>query len=147
MGTIKSVPIQPNELTTPCQCYRDTLLEIFSRKPRPFTTKMKATEWRQLRLYTGPVDLVNQITSERYANFFTFFVASKILSCTRFHVQYGQYAKELLRNFVQNGSILYGPTFISYNIHNLIHIADDCNRLGALDSFSAYVFENHLCVI
>lgn len=53
----------------------------------------------------------------------------------------------MLRNSVQNGSILYGPTFISYNIQNLIHIADDCDRLGALDSFSAYVFENHLGVI
>ncbi|KAI9552634.1 hypothetical protein GHT06_020505 [Daphnia sinensis] len=67
----------------------------FPRKPRPFTTKMKATEWRQLRLYTGPVVLLNRIAPERYGHFLTFYVASKILTCSRFHVQYGQYAKEL----------------------------------------------------
>lgn len=33
---------------------------------------------------------------------------------------------------------------MSNNVHNLQHIADECRRLGPLDSFSCFLFENHL---
>lgn len=31
-----------------------------------------------------------------------------------------------------------------YNVHNLLHLADDVKLLGCLDDFSAFVFENKL---
>ncbi len=118
-----------------------------ARKTRPFTAKMKCTEWRQIRLYTGPVVLINHLSPDRYAHFLTFHVATKILSSPRFYRKYINYAKELLLTFVRNGVILYGNTFCVYNIHNLIHIANDCENFGPMQSFSAYPFENHLGVI
>ena len=49
-----------------------------------------------------------------------------------------------LQKFVQDSIQLFGPEFVTYNIHNLIHIADDHLRFGSLEEFSAFVFENFL---
>jgi len=58
-----------------------------------------------------------------------------------------KYARDLLVYFVQNMSILYGPENVTYNMHNLIHLAADAKRLGPLDSFSAFPFENYLFIL
>ena len=42
---------------------------------------------------------------------------------------------------------LYGCEFISYNVHCLIHLADDAIRFGHLDRISAFPFENMLGII
>ncbi len=39
---------------------------------------------------------------------------------------------------------IYGKEFLSYNVHNLIHLPDDVRYFGNLDSFSAFAFENYL---
>jgi len=31
-----------------------------------------------------------------------------------------------------------------YTVHNLIYLSDDAKQFGPLDSFSAFLFENHL---
>lgn len=31
-----------------------------------------------------------------------------------------------------------------YNIHNLVHLADDAQHFGSLDNFSAFPIENYL---
>ena len=49
--------------------------------------------------------------------------------------------------FVLNSSILYGNAFVTFNIHNLIHVSDDVMRFGPIYSFSAYPFENFLGII
>lgn len=55
-----------------------------------------------------------------------------------------QYAEELLIYFVKNFSELYGMQYMSYNVHNLIHLAKDVAHFSPLDSFSAFKFENFL---
>ena len=72
----------------------------------------------------------------------TLHVAVKILSSERFCIQFNAYAKSLLQVFAENASRLYGKTFITYNIHNLVHLAEDVMMFGPLYSFSAYLFEN-----
>ena len=47
-------------------------------------------------------------------------------------------------NFVETSRTLYGDFFVSYNVHSLIHLADDCVEFGTVDSFSCFIFENHL---
>ena len=59
-------------------------------------------------------------------------------------VKYAQYAEVLLKTFVKDVIKLYGPKFISYNIHNLIHLPDDVMNYGYLDNFSSFPFENKL---
>lgn len=52
------------------------------------------------------------------------------------------YAEELLRYFVVQFTQLYGNEYVYYNIHSMIHLADNCRKYGKLDAFSAFPFEN-----
>ena len=119
----------------------------FARRSRPFSHNLKSTEWSQALKYTCPVIFRNRLSQERYEHMLTLHVAVKILSSERFCIQFNAYAKSLLQVFVENASRLYGKTFITYNIHNLVHLAEDVMMFGPLYSFSAYVFENKLGTI
>lgn len=46
--------------------------------------------------------------------------------------------------FVTHFEQLYGPQFLSYNAHSLIHLADDAKKHDVLDNFSAFKYANHL---
>jgi hypothetical protein len=51
------------------------------------------------------------------------------------------YARELLFYFVKTSELIYGETFVSYNVHSLIHIADDVENFGkSLNDISALLF-------
>jgi len=39
------------------------------------------------------------------------------------------------------------PENVTYNMHNLIYLAVDAKRLGPLDSFSAFLFENYRFIL
>ena len=60
-------------------------------------------------------------------------------------LNYLNYVEELLIWFSREAKALYGIIFLSYNIHNLIHLASDVryNRCF-LDGTSAFLFENYL---
>jgi len=47
---------------------------------------------------------------------------------------------------VEQTEIIYGASFLSYNVHALLHLVDDIAKLGPLDSFSAFLFENNMRV-
>jgi len=57
---------------------------------------------------------------------------------------YIDYAEALLEHFVESFAKLYGAKNISHNVHNLLHLCSDVKKYGALDSFSAFRFENYL---
>ncbi len=59
-------------------------------------------------------------------------------------LEFNDYAKELLILFVSQCKDYYGVKFVSYNVHNFVHLADDVLNFGPLDAFSAFPFENHL---
>ena len=61
-----------------------------------------------------------------------------------FWKDYCDYAKELLLLFVRQVGQLYGENQYVYNIHGLVHLADDVAQFGYLDNFSACVFESFL---
>ena len=42
---------------------------------------------------------------------------------------------------------MYDDKFVSFNVHFLIHLAQDVKNHGYLDEFSAFCFENKLQVI
>lgn len=50
-------------------------------------------------------------------------------------------AEQMLTEFVRSYSGIYGSGTITYNIHNLLR---DVREFGALDSFSAFLFESKL---
>jgi len=58
--------------------------------------------------------------------------------------EYIDYAEQLLVSFVKHYAELYGSNMVVYNVHNVIHLADDARKYGVLDNVSAFCFENFL---
>jgi len=59
---------------------------------------------------------------------------------------YLNFANLALQKFVNRWENLYGSIFNSYNVHGLLHLTDDVRRLGPLDSFSAFPYENNIMI-
>ncbi|XP_073729979.1 uncharacterized protein [Misgurnus anguillicaudatus] len=118
----------------------------FARKPRSLKEidRWKATEFRQFLLYTGPVMMKDILRTEVYNNFMLLFVGIFILSNNSLIEDYCDYANDILALFVTHFGQLYGPQFLSYNAHCLVHLADDAKQHGVLENFSAFKYENHL---
>lgn len=130
------------------------LPEEFVRKPRAlkYLLRWKATEFRSFLLYIGPVATRGVLDREKYNNFMTLNVAISILlnpnSCGDLDLR--NYARQLLRHFVQSFIEIYDNSFITHNFHGLIHLVDDADYFSSkvneftLDKISAFPFENYL---
>lgn len=118
----------------------------FARLPRSLNEldKWKATEFRLFLLYIGPVVLKSRISDEYYTHFLTFSIAIRILCDPKLCIKMNNYAHNLLVYFVDNYKYLYGREYMSYNVHNLLHLANDVKTFGFLDKFSCFQFENYL---
>ena len=123
----------------------------FARKPRSlnFIKLFKATEFRQLLLYTGVIILKDFVDSNVYANFLTLHVAATILNNPLLFEQkdYVDYAEKLLIKFVEDFEILYGAEYVTHNVHNLLHLTNDARKYGVLEEFSAFRFESFIACI
>lgn len=121
----------------------------FKRRPRSLENfeKFKATEFRLFLLYIGPIVLKKQLPAVYYDHFLKFHVAVRILSDPVDCIKNNNLAKELLIDFVKDFYFLYGEHTITFNVHNLIHVADDVLKFGHFDSYSAFKFENHMQVL
>lgn len=107
--------------------------------------RWKASEFRQFLLYTGPVLLKDFLHAAVYQHFLLLFVGVFILSNKALLEEYANdYANDALVLFVQHFGKLYGDMYLSYNVHNLVHLAQDVKVHGNLDSFSAFKFENFM---
>ena len=117
----------------------------FARQPRTVKElpRWKATELRQFLHYLGVVIFKDILTPAFYEHFLCFHVAIKILSCRPWCFDDNDHANDLLVFFVRQSEALYSELFVTYNVHGLMHLAQDCLRFGPIDSYSAYRFENH----
>jgi len=132
-----------------CLCGFSEFMPVeFARKPRALIhwQRWKATEFRQFLLYTGPVALLGKLSDAVYKNFMLLSVGMFLLLHKTFaaNTEYVNYADELLHLFVQHFAELYGSNMLVYNVHNVVHLADDARKYGALDAVSAFAFENFL---
>ena len=84
------------------------------------------------------------LKQELYDHFLTLSVAMCIFICPTLAQMHRTYAKELLEYYVKYAHFLYSQEMIVYNIHRLLHLADDVKCFGALDNCSAFPFENYL---
>lgn len=120
----------------------------FVRRPRSLREiKMwKATELRQFILYTGPVVLKGILREDMYINFITLHIAITILASPTLLNDHNNimWAQILLEYFLKCFRQIYGATFMSHNLHNLLHICSDVRKYGPLDEFSAFRFENYM---
>ena len=119
-----------------------------ARKPRAVAEldRWKATEFRQFLLYTGMVVLPGIVNNEVFNHFMKLSVAITLLCSSRYCEDpvANDYAQKLLVSFVELAKLLYGPGFMVYNVHCLVHLAADAKQFGSLDGISAFPFENHL---
>lgn len=136
-----------NDITNLLFKLRKYILCEFSRKTRCIVEckRYKATEFRLFLLYTGPI-VLRQVPPKVYNNFITLSLASTILISNHYskYEHFISYAHELMKHFLTNCIQIYGPDFISYNIHSFLHLSDCVRLFGSLDNFSAFPFENFM---
>jgi len=125
---------------------KSSICREFQRKPRTLleVDRWKAVEFRLFLLYTGPIALRDVLPSNLYHHFMLLHVSISILTIPELHRQHCDYAEQLLQEFVADMCKLYGQGSLVYNVHNLLHIADDARSMGVLDAFSSFPFENLL---
>lgn len=125
------------------------ITQEFARKPRSILDikYWKASELRQFLLYTGPIVMKDILDVDYYDHFLSLSIAIRILSNEEFHIMVGDNAHCLLEWFVTKFSELYGEKYVSYNVHNLIHLRNDVKEFGSLDTFSSFRFENYMQTI
>lgn len=101
----------------------------------------KASEWRTW-LFVLPV-VLKDILSKKYLKHFSF-LSRAIFLCSKdkFTVQELAEAHELIQKFLENGQILYGDSFYSYNVHQLNHLIETVKNWGPLWGSSAFQFES-----
>lgn len=104
----------------------------------------KATEGRQFILYTGPIILQGIMEEQSYMHFLFLHAAIRALCCPSISQTLLLFAKLALDTFVQKCPQFYKHTFLSYNVHALLHLPKDVEWLGHLDSFSAFPYENNI---
>ncbi|KAG1713953.1 hypothetical protein GQR58_002021 [Nymphon striatum] len=135
-----------DQLSTALVQLRSHIPSEFARKPRSVreVDRWKATEFRQFLLYTGPVVLSSIVDEPVYQNFMLLSAGISILICPSLSVIYADYAMSLLKDFVMHYGQIYGKDLIVYNVHGIIHLAEDVKRHGHLDKYSSFPYENHL---
>ena len=136
-----------NNISTALISLRCAIPKEFARKPRSLKEldRWKATELRQILLYTGPL-VLQVLPCDLYNHFMVLHCAISYLCMPDINncILYRQYAHELLKNFVKNFPLLYGEEHVTYNIHGLLHIVDDVEVFGPLDNYSSFRFENYM---
>ncbi|KAB0805115.1 hypothetical protein PPYR_02085 [Photinus pyralis] len=132
-------------------CNNFIVCEFSNRKARSLQhcARFKAVEFRLLLLYTGPVVFKKFLKPDYYYNFLNLYIAMRILNSEDYGTSTDMlvYAKALLDAFVKDSGRIYGPDFISFNVHNLLHLVDDAERFGPVHNFSAFDFENYMQIL
>lgn len=136
-----------NQISDRFASFKTFMPRDFQRKPRSLNEvdNFKATEFRTIMLYTGPVALKNILPTEYYNHFLYFHCAMFILlSANADDPEWNALAKRLLVSFVSQSKVVYDVNFMVYNVHGLLHINEDAINFGRLDNISAFDFENFM---
>lgn len=118
----------------------------FSRRIRPITdfTLFKATEFRTLLMYTGMVAFSKTLPQNAFDIFLLLSCGIRLLNDkTQFKLN-NVTAKNMLHSFVVQFGNYFGNHLISYNVHNVVHLADETIVQNApLDEFACWIFESY----
>lgn len=92
----------------------------FARKPRSlaFVKLWKATEFRNLLLYTGPIAFKFFLQKDLYDYFIVLHVTIRIL-CSSSLRDFIDYAHDLFQYFILSFKLLYGTHNVPHNIYDL----------------------------
>lgn len=106
--------------------------------------RWKAVEYRNFLLYCSPFLLKDHLEVDKHKHFLNLHVAIFILTSKFLSEKYLHIAKNALNNFVNESPRIYDKYFVVYNVHSLIHLCDDVEKFGQLESFSCFEYENLL---
>ena len=117
----------------------------FQRKIRFFLNLcyFKASEFRTVVLYTGPVFLRKVLSPDYYKHFLLLHFAIFVFVSPDYVHLYDA-AKECIERFLLQLHSLFTSSAYTYNAHCLLHLYDFVKLYGPLDTFSAFPFENYL---
>lgn len=90
----------------------------------------------QTVLYTEPV-ASSKLPSE-HENCFLILHTCMRLFCNSSLLNDEDVINDIARIFVENTIDLFRRNFVSYNIHNFIHLTDDVRNFGNVDNFSCF---------
>lgn len=115
----------------------------------------KATQYRQFLLYIGVYVLQGKMETAHLRNFQRLVIAVRYVTQTvpkndtRSEVlsNRAQLVRPVFRMFVEECIQLLGEEFVSYNVHNLLHVADDYQKFGSIDEYSCFRYESFLRVV
>lgn len=96
-------------------------------------TCWKATELRQFLLYTSIVVIYYTLDKKMYNHFLVLCVVIRTLSTDNISKEYILFAEKLLTYFVSQYLEMYGNTFMSHNIHIMLHLADDVQNIWDIE--------------
>lgn len=115
----------------------------FQRKPRTLDdlSHWKGTEFRFFCYYAAPLVSKGILPREIYTHFMRLDIAVIIFSSYLVHKKL-EAVHHFLRRFVEDFVEFYGEELVSYNVHHLLHLADDCENFGCLNLFKAFSFES-----
>ena len=141
-------PLQQLQMDTNMRLNAKTCPSNFQRLPREllYYKQFKATELRSFLLYVGPVVLQSNLnrSGSQYKNFLLLVAGMRILLNDRLLGQFRETASEFLTAFVMGFRDIYGDYQMCYNVHAMIHLAEDARLHGNLTYVNAFPFENHL---
>lgn len=107
-------------------------------------THWKGSECAAFLNYIGIGVLRDFLPEDHYKMFVNLFCAVTICS-SEYYRRYLPVAHKLFENFISYHYKLFAS--VTSNVHNLIHVTQECERFGPLPTLSAYPFENHLYTI
>ena len=84
------------------------------------------------------------LRNDLYEHYLVLSVASSILISPALASSHRDYAKQLMKYFVEQGRVLYGDESLVYNVHSMLHLADVVHEFGSLDACSSFPFENYM---
>lgn len=118
----------------------------FNRKPRSIAEygNFKATECCQFLLYTGVVVLCGIVEQNAYNHFLLLHAIMRCLSSNLPSEIQLHFSELAIKSYIQLCTIIYDETFLSYNVHGLLHLVKDVRKFGSVDNFSAFPYENNM---
>lgn len=109
-----------------------------------YFTKYKAVEFKFFTLYAAPIVLKDLVCAKIYRHFMLLASACRLMTYQD-PLPYVERARIYFKQFVDEAADIYGTSFLSLNVHNLVHLCDDVDTTGChFNELSAFCFESHL---
>lgn len=146
-GSLKCTA-KKKELERRSKIIHSDIPDEFPRKLRSIKewNNYKAVEYKFFIQYAAAVLFKKILDDDLYNHLLLFALACRLVS-NKTSSDYVNLARKYFTSFVEKASMssFYGPTFMSLNVHNLIHICDDVMNMNCnLNELSAFDFESYL---